>query len=139
MIVRCCLLLALLGVVPKAPSGDEILALAGASDGFSSYSAPVQFDVSMHKPLSVHSAAQGTVYYKAPSTAVLAITTMPAILRRFFKSSYAIDLAPQVWPAKYRVRSVSEAKQNDTDVYLLQAVPVADPSVSRVEFGVTQS
>lgn len=120
-------------------SGDQILARAGSSEGLHSFSAPVQFDVRMHKPIGVKTSAQGVVYFKAPAQAALSITKMPSILGRFFKSTYAIDLAPQVWPAKYTVQSVSEAQRGGADVYVLDAMPKSDPSVDHVVFEVAKT
>ena len=120
-------------------TGDQILARAGTATGLSSYSVPVQFDVRMHKPVSISSGAQGIVAYKAPSHASLTITKIPSLIGHFFKTSYAIDLAPQVWPSKYRVEAVSESQAGGANVYLLQSVPVNDPSVDHVIFGVTQA
>lgn len=120
-------------------SGDQILARAGNAAGLHSFSAPVQFDVQMHRPIAVKSSAQGIVYFKAPSQAALTITKMPSILGRFFKSSYAIDLAPQVWPTKYTVESVTETKRSGADVYVLRAAPKSDPSIDHVDFEVAQT
>lgn len=115
----------------QSPDGNQILARAGNAAGLSSFSAPVHFDVHMHKPIGIKSGAQGVVYFKAPSQAALTITKMPPVLGRFFKSSYAIDLAPQVWPAKYTVESVTMASGG---TYVLRAVPKADPAVDHVVF-----
>jgi hypothetical protein len=119
-------------------TGDQILARAGAADGLSSYSAPVKFDVRMHRPISLRSSAEGIVSYKAPAQASLTITKLPSVLGKLFKTSYDIDLAPQVWPQKYHVQSVSASGQQSTAIYLLRATPNNDPSVDHVIFGVQQ-
>jgi hypothetical protein len=116
-----------------APSSDEILARAGASKGLTSYSAPVHFDVHMHKPIGIRSGADGIAYFKAPAKAAISITHIPGPLGGFFKGSYTIDMVPQTWPSKYSVTSVTR----DGDTYSLQAQPKDDPSVDRVVFGVT--
>lgn len=120
--------------IAAAPSGNEILIRAAASQGLSSYSVPVHFDVRMHRPIGINSAADGVAYYKAPSRAALAITHIPGPLGGFFKGSYTLDMVPQTWPSKYAVTSVS---QDDSGAYLLQAMPKNDPSVERVTFSVT--
>jgi hypothetical protein len=120
-------------------SGDQILSRAGAANGLRSFSAPVQFDVQMHKPVSIKTGAQGIVYFKAPAQSALTITKMPPILGKFFRSSYAIDLAPQVWPEKYSVQSVSQETREGSVVYVLDATPKSDPSVDRVTFEVSQA
>jgi hypothetical protein len=122
-----------------ALSGDQILARAGNSAGLHSFSAPVQFDVQMHKPIGIKSSAQGIVSFNAPTQATLTITKMPSVLSHFFKSSYSIDLAPQVWPAKYTVESVSETQRQGAGIYVLRAVPKSDPSVDHVVFEVAQN
>lgn len=120
-----------------ALSGDEILARAATSKGLSSYSAPVHFDVHMHKPLGLKSGADGVAYFKAPSSAAIAITHIPGPLGGFFKGSYTLDMVPQTWPAKYTVTSVTQGAAAGTQAYLLQAQPKNDPSVDHVVFGVT--
>lgn len=139
MNIALCALLAAATVAAQTPDGNTLLARAGAAPGLKSYSAPVNFDVRMHRPLGLKSSAEGIVYFKAPSQAALAITKMPSILGKFFKTVYAIDLAPQVWPAKYTVRSVSQGENNGVNVYLLTALPKSDPSVDHVVFAVTQA
>ena len=131
--------LLLVAATPAAAlTGDQILARAGNATGLHSYSVPVQFDVQMHKPVGIKSSAAGIVTFKAPAEASLTITKMPSILGKFFKSSYLIDLAPQVWPAKYTVQSVSDAQRAGVAVFALQAVPKNDPSVDHVVFEVTK-
>lgn len=120
-------------------SGDEILTRAAASKGLSSYSAPVHFDVRMHKPIGLKSGADGVAYFKAPDKAAIAITHIPGPLGGFFKGSYTLDMVPQTWPSKYTVTSVTQGDAGGVQAYLLQAQPNNDPSVDHVVFGVTKS
>jgi hypothetical protein len=124
---------------PAAPSGDQILARAAAADGLNSYSVPVHFDVHMHRPIGITTGVEGIMYYKAPARAALVITKMPSIIGKFFKGSYSLDMIPQTWPSKYSVTSVSEAQVDGSGVYVLKALPKADPSVDHVVFRVTQT
>jgi len=119
--------------------GDAILARAGSATGLTSYSVPVHFDVHMHRPLGISTGVEGIVYFKAPARAALVITKIPSILGKLFKGSYSLDLSPQTWPAKYTVTSVSQSQAEGTAVYVLRAVPKADPSVDHVTFTVTQA
>ena len=128
------LLAAAMGSAAAAPSGDEILAHAGASAGLTSYSVPVHFDVHMHKPIGIKAGADGIAYFKAPAKAAIAITHVPGPLGGFFKGSYTLDMVPQTWPAKYSVTSVAQDAQG---AYELQAAPKNDPSVDHVVFNVT--
>jgi len=131
--------LALLAATNAPLGGNEILARAGAADGLTSYSVPVHFDVHMHRPIGIRDGADAIVYFRAPAQAELTITKISGIIGRFFKGSYAIDLAPQVWPAKYTVTSVSTGAIGTTSTLVLNAVPKAEPSVDRVVFTVAQS
>jgi len=119
--------------VAAEPSGDELLARAGASKGLTSYSVPVHFDVRMHKPISIKSGVDGIAYFKAPAKAAIAITHVPGPLGGFFKGSYPLDMVPQTWPSKYAVTSVTQ----DGGTYLLQAQPRNDPSIDHATFGVS--
>ncbi|MGC2131511.1 MAG: hypothetical protein WA629_15605 [Candidatus Aquilonibacter sp.] len=119
--------------------GNQILARAGATEGLSSYSAPVHFDVHMRRPISVRDGVDAIVYYKAPANAALTITKIPGIIGTFFKGIYAIDLAPQVWPSKYVVNSASPAQNSGAGAFVLHAVPKADPAVDHVDFTIAQS
>ena len=127
-------------LVAAAPmSGDSMLAKAGSATGLSSYSVPVHFDVHMHRPLGISTGVDGIVYFKAPAQAALVITKIPAIVKRFFKGSYNLDLNPQTWPAKYTVTSVTPGQVAGTPVYSLRAIPKNDPSVDHVVFTVTRA
>jgi len=131
--------LALLAATEAPLGGNEILARAGAAQGLTSYSAPVHFEVHMHRPIGIRDGADAIVYFRAPAQAELTITRISGIIGRFFKGSYAIDLAPQVWPAKYTVNSVSASATGGTSTFVLNAVPKAEPSVDHVVFTVAQS
>jgi hypothetical protein len=131
MILKAMLMIAAL-------DGNTILAQSVAAPGLHSYSVPVHFDVRMHRPISIKSGVEAVVYYKSPASAALNITKIPGPLGHFFKSSYAIDLAPQTWPVKYNVLSVSTANSDSTPVYVLTAVAKHDPSLKQVVFKVTQ-
>ena len=120
-----------------APDGNDILARAGQAKGLTSYSVPVHFAVRMHRPVSIRTGVEGIVYYKAPAQSGLQITKLPGPLTGIFKTSYAIDLAAQVWPSKYRVTSTSESEAAGASVYVLQAVPrVSDPSTDHIQITV---
>jgi len=120
-----------------APSGQDILTRAAAAAGLSSYSAPVHFDVKMHRPISVRSGVDGTAYFKAPAKAAVAITHIPGPLGGFFKGSYTLDMVPQTWPSKYVVTSVDQGQSGGTPAYLLRAVPKDGGSVDHAIFGVS--
>jgi hypothetical protein len=122
---------------PAEPSGQDILARAATAAGLSSYSVPVHFDVTMHRPISLRSGVDGTAYFKSPAKAAIAITHVPGPLGGFFKGSYTLDMVPQTWPSKYVVTSVDQGQLGGTPVYLLRAVPKNDPAVDRVIFGVS--
>lgn len=119
------------------PDGNAILAKAAADTGLSSYSAPVHFDVHMHRPIGVKQGVEGVATFKAPAQASIAITHVSGLLGGFFKGNYTLDMVPQTWPVKYDVTSVTQSQINGVDVYLLQAQPKNDPSVKQVVFGVT--
>ena len=120
-----------------APDGNEILARAAGDVGLASYTVPVHFSVRMHRPISVRAGVDGMIYYKA-GRAALHITKMPGILGQFFKSSYMLDLAPQTWPEKYIIASVSTSMSGDSPVYVLTGTPKNDPSVDHIVSLVTQ-
>jgi hypothetical protein len=119
-----------------APLGQDILTRAAAAAGLSSYSVPAHFDVTMHRPISLRSAVDGTAYFKAPARAAIAITHVPGPLGSFFRGSYTLDMLPQTWPSKYVVTSVEQGQSGGTPAYLLRAVPKDDPTVDHVIFGV---
>ncbi|MGA7571027.1 MAG: hypothetical protein WCC70_06765 [Candidatus Aquilonibacter sp.] len=131
--------LLLLAATSAPLDGDQILARAGAADGLNSYSVPVHFDVHMRRPIGVRDGVDAIVYFKAPARAALTITKIPGIIGMFFRGIYAIDLAPQVWPAKYLVNSVSPGQAAGASAFVLHAVPKADPAVDHVEFTVAQA
>jgi hypothetical protein len=125
----------LLAATPQTPSGSAILSLAAASQGLTSFSVPVHFDVHVRRPIGIKSTVEGVAYYKAPSRAAIALTRIPGLLGSLCRGSYTLDMVPQTWPAKYDVTSVSIGQEGG--VYELQAVPKDDPSVDHVVFGVT--
>jgi hypothetical protein len=93
----------------------------------------------MHRPMSIRTSVEGIVYYKAPAESGLKITKLPGPLTAIFKTSYAIDLAAQVRPSKYRVTSTSESDAGGTNVYVLRAVPrMNDPSTDHADFTVSR-
>lgn len=120
-----------------APDGNDILARAVGDAGLTSYTVPVHFSVRMHRPISVRAGVDGMIYYKA-GRAALQITKMPGILGQFFKSSYMLDLAPQTWPEKYTIASVSTTTSGDSPIYVLTGTPKNDPSVDHIVSLVTQ-
>ncbi len=119
--------------------GNQILARAGAAQGLNSYSAPVHFEVHMHRPIGIRSGADAILYFRAPAQAELMITKIPGIIGRFFKGSYVFDLAPQVWPSKYTVNSVSAGEAGGAGTFVLDAAPKDDPTVDHVIFTVAQA
>ena len=120
-----------------APDGNEILARAVGDAGLTSYAVPVHFSVRMHRPISVRAGVDGMIYYKA-DRAALQITKMPGPLGQFFKSSYMLDLAPQTWPEKYTISSVSSSTSGASPIYVLTGTPKNDPSVDHIVSLVTQ-
>jgi hypothetical protein len=138
--------LAALYVLPAAAAdsnatldGNAILARVAGSGSLQSYAVPVSFHVHMHKPISAGGDVGGIVYYRAPDQAALTITKAPPLIGNFFKGTYKIDLAPQVWAAKYDVSAVSDGRIDDTDAYLLQALPHPRGDVQSVTFAIAKT
>ena len=143
-LVSICMLATFAAIAPAGPvqadlSGDEILAKAAAGANLQSYSVPVHFDVHMKRPIGVKAPVEGIMYYQSPAQAALVLTKVPGPIGQFFKGSYKLDMVPQTWPPKYTVKSVSESQQSGTPIYVLHAVPNADPDVDQVEFDITKA
>jgi hypothetical protein len=119
--------------------GDRILSQAGMVGGVRSYAVPASFDVRLHKPVPLRLRMDGSLYYKPPAQSALVITKRPPIIGGLFAKSYALDLVPQTWPAKYHVRSVADATFNGVPVYALDAVPKIAGSLDHVVFQVARS
>ncbi len=141
LLVLCCLALgtAQAADAPATPSGDQILARAGAADGLRSFSVPVHFNVHLHKPIGFRAGMDGTAYFKAPAKSALVITKTPPLIGAFFRGQYNLDMVPQAWPAKYRVTSVRSTQFNGVAVYELVAKPKVDNGVDHVVFDVAQN
>lgn len=107
--------------------------------GSHAYSVPASFDVRLRKPVPLRLRMAGSLYYKPPAQSALVITKRPPIIGGLFAKSYALDLVPQTWPAKYRVRAVSSATFNGVPVYALDAVPKTAGSLDHVVFQVVRS
>jgi hypothetical protein len=123
----------------NAVDGNRILARAAMVGGVRSYAVPASFDVRLHKPLGLHLRMGGSLYYKPPAQSALVITKRPPIIGGLFAKSYALDLVPQTWPAKYDVRNVSDATFNGVPVYALDAVPKVAGALDHVVFQVARS
>lgn len=123
----------------SAVDGDRILSRAAGIGGDRSYVVPAQFDVRLHKPVPLRLRMGGSLYYKPPAQSALVITKRPPIIGGLFARSYALDLVPQTWPAKYDVRSVSAATFAGTPVYALYAVAKVAGSLDHVVFQVARS
>ncbi len=119
--------------------GNRILSQAASLGGERPYAVSASFDVRLHKPLGLHLRLGGNLYYKPPDQSALVITKRPPIIGGLFAKSYALDLVPQTWPAKYDVRDVSDATFNGVPVYALNAVPKVAGSVDHVVFQVARS
>lgn len=132
-----------LGVITAAGAnaidGDQILSQAAMVGGLSAYAVPATFDVQLHKPLPLRLRMGGSLYYKPPAQSALVITKRPPIIGGLFAKSYALDLVPQTWPAKYHVQSVSDATFNGVPVYALDAVPKSAGPLDHVVFQVAKS
>jgi hypothetical protein len=119
--------------------GDSLLAQAAAANGaLRSYAVPVHFDVHMHKPIGLKIGVDGTNYFKAPGQDALVITKAPPVIGGFFKRSYDLDVAPQAWPAKYSVTSMTTAQRNGTPVFELRAVPKTPGDIDHVTIDITR-
>jgi hypothetical protein len=123
----------------NAVDGNRILSRAAMLGGSSSYAVPASFDVRLHKPIPLRLRMAGSLYYKPPAQSALVITKRPPIIGGLFAKSYALDLVPQTWPAKYDVRGVSAATFNGVPVYALDAVPKVAGSLDHVVFQVARS
>jgi hypothetical protein len=123
----------------SAVDGNRILSQAAAIGGVRSYAVPASFDVRLHKPIPLRLRMDGSLYYKPPAQSALVITKRPPIIGGLFAKSYALDLVPQTWPAKYNVQSVSPASFNGVPVYELNAVPKIAGTVDHVVFQVARS
>lgn len=121
------------------PGGDALLARAADDAGVQSYSVPVKMDVHLHRMFGLSVRVEGQAYYKAPGKSALVITKAPAVIGRFFKGSYNLDLLPQAWPAKYRVTSTSATVTAGTPAYALDAVPRTPNGVDHVVFTVARA
>lgn len=123
----------------NAVDGNRILSRAAAIGGAGSYVVPAQFDVRLHKPLPLRLRMGGSLYYKPPAQSALVITKRPPIIGGLFAKSYALDLVPQTWPAKYSVRNVSATTFIGTPVYALDAAPKTPGTLDHVVFQVARS
>lgn len=123
----------------KTADGDRILSQAAMIGGTRSYAVPARFDVHLHKPVRLRFRMDGSLYYKPPAQSVLVITKRPPIIGGLFAKSYALDLVPQTWPAKYHVRNVSAGTFNGVSVYALDAVPKLAGPLDHVVFQVVRS
>jgi hypothetical protein len=130
--------LVLLAATSPPLDGNQILARAGAAQGLNTFSVPVHFDAHMRRPIGIRYGADAIVYFRAPARATLTITSIPGIIGKFFKGSYAIDWPPQVWPAKYTVNAVSEGATGAAGTFVLVAVPKTDSTVDHVIFTIAQ-
>lgn len=122
-----------------ALDGNQILARAASVGGLRSYTVPAHFDVHLHRPLPLRMHIDGSLYYKPPAQSALVITKRPPIIGGLFARSYDLDLVPQTWPAKYRVRDVTETAVNGEPAYSLYAVPKIPGPIDHVVFDVLQS
>ena len=124
----------------STPSGDEILARAGAADNLTSFSVPVHFNVHMKRPVGIRAQVEGIVYYRAPESAALVLTKVPGPLSGFFKGSYRLALTPQVWPPQYSITTVTPGTADTSATFVLEGTPrVSDPSIDHVEVAVAQA
>jgi len=139
--VKLVLLIAFLTLAQAStPSGDEILARAGAAENLTSFSVPVHFNVHMKRPIGVRSQVEGVVYYRSPASAALVLTKVPPPIGSFFKGPYQLALAPQVWPSQYTITTVTGGASDAAHTLVLIGVPkVDDPSIDHVEVVVAQA
>jgi hypothetical protein len=123
----------------NAVDGDRILSQAAKVGGMGSYAVPASFDVRLHKPIPLRLRMYGSLYYKPPAQSALVITKRPPIIGGLFAKSYALDLVPQTWPAKYDVRNVSAGTYDGVPVYALDAVPRIAGPLDHVVFQVARA